>query len=61
MKINEDKFIDELHKAVGICGHCGKLSCAGKQSHSKLPATIPTSVVIKAMELARIEETPCKK
>jgi len=61
MKINEDKFIDELHKALGICGHCGQLSCAGKQSHSKLPATIPTSVVIKAMELARIEETPCKK
>lgn len=43
-------LINELHRRIGICGHCGKWKCAGKASHSQLPKHIPTVVLVDALE-----------
>lgn len=43
---------ETLHELVGICGHCGKKKCPGKQSHSTLPAEIPTTDVMEAARRA---------
>ncbi|MFQ6333221.1 hypothetical protein [Methylophilus sp. 3sh_L] len=61
MNIDQHKFVEELHNAVGVCCVCGKDSCPGKQALSNLPPTIPTHIVMQAMQKARIEETPCKQ
>lgn len=44
-----DRVINELHAKCGLCNHCGKKSCAGKMSGSKLPRTLNTDEVIAAL------------
>lgn len=43
-----DRFFHALHELVGICGHCGKKGCAGRKSHSVLPAKIDRESIIAA-------------
>ena len=47
-----DAVFEHLHKAIGYCGHCGKKTCAGKQSNSKLPESIPTRLLVEAFDAA---------
>ena len=44
-----ERAVDALHKSSGICGHCGKKKCAGKQSHSTLPNRLSTDDVLAAL------------
>lgn len=48
----KDRFISELHKLAGLCGHCGKKNCAARSSNSYLPEMIPVDQVIKAIDNA---------
>ena len=50
-----DAVFEHLHKAIGYCGHCGKKTCAGKQSNSKLPESIPTRLLVEAFDAAATE------
>lgn len=45
-----DDILASLHEKFGVCGHCGKKSCAFKQSYSTLPEKLKTSDVIAAIE-----------
>ena len=45
----KENILSELHELVGLCGHCGKRSCAGRKSSSFLPANIPYESVIEAI------------
>jgi len=46
-----------LHFACGVCGHCGKRTCAGRSSHSKLPAQIPTAMLVAAFNVSMLKES----
>lgn len=52
----KEKILSELHELVGLCGHCGKRSCAGRKTSSFLPANIPYESVIEAINKALNEE-----
>ena len=52
----QDRALTYLHDQVGVCSHCGKKKCAGKQSGSRLPAQIPTDLVLEAIRIAAIPE-----
>lgn len=43
------QLLDELHKRVGICGHCGKKTCAGKAQYSILPDRLKKDDVLAAI------------
>ena len=45
-----EKIIDDLHKRVGLCSHCGKTDCAGKASGSKLPGVIATAEILSSLQ-----------
>ena len=45
-----EKIIDDLHKRVGLCSHCGKTDCAGKASGSKLPGAIATAEILSSLQ-----------
>lgn len=47
-----DVLVNALHDTHGICGHCGKKKCAGKQSNSTLPDTLPTRAVLSVIQQA---------
>lgn len=47
-KVRED-LLNLLHEAVGFCGHCGKKTCAGRESNSILPGEIDLNVVLDAI------------
>jgi hypothetical protein len=51
-----ERILDQLHERAGICGHCGLKKCLGKKSHSILPETLKTSVVLAAIKAATGEE-----
>ena len=34
----KEYIIDKLHEKHGYYGHCGKVKCHGKESHSQLPS-----------------------
>ena len=53
----QETAITYLHDHVGICSHCGKKKCAGKQNGSRLPAQIPVDIVLEAIRLATVSET----
>jgi hypothetical protein len=36
------------HDVAGLCGHCGKRTCAGRQGHSVLPDRLSRDDVIAA-------------
>ena len=46
----KDKIFNKLHDMCGLCGHCGKKKCGGRESHSVLPKTLPTEDVLLAIE-----------
>jgi hypothetical protein len=46
-------FLSALHEAVGICGHCGKRTCAGKKNYSVLPLRIHLDDLTNAAKLAQ--------
>jgi hypothetical protein len=39
-----------LHERVGVCYHCGKRTCAGRKSQTRLPLTIRTDDLCAAIE-----------
>ena len=43
-------LLNELHRRVGLCFHCGKATCAGKNSGSNLPRAINTNTLIEALD-----------
>jgi hypothetical protein len=47
--IDEDKFFESLYQQVGLCRHCGKRDCAGKQSGVYLPLQISLAAIDKAV------------
>lgn len=53
------EITDELHKRFGICAHCGKKKCLGKQSMSRLPLRISVddlfSVFAHVVESERLQ------
>ena len=43
-------LLNDLHRRVGLCFHCGKQDCAGKQSGSTLPAEIQTAELLSSID-----------
>lgn len=39
------EFWSEVHNRAGVCGHCGKKKCHGKEDHSILPDSISFDVL----------------
>ena len=52
MDLLKEKVFTELHNLCGLCGHCGKRKCGGREQHSVLPKSLPTNDVILAIERA---------
>jgi len=50
-----DAVFAYLHVSIGICGHCGKRTCAWRSKYSKLPANVPTEILVSAFDAARNE------
>jgi len=50
LKEAEKNAFKFLHDKIGICGHCNKRDCVGRQSHSILPHTISTEIVLEALK-----------
>lgn len=46
----KEKIWTELHDKVGICGHCGKKTCHGKSSYSRLPRNIDTDILLEILD-----------
>lgn len=53
-----ERALDALHNSSGICGHCGKKKCAGKQSNSTLPNRLNTDYVLAALETIKAPIEP---
>jgi hypothetical protein len=52
--MDEEKFLQELHEREGLCNHCGKHDCAGRQSGSTLPPRLSTENVLAAAKAAAL-------
>lgn len=50
--MDADEFWLALHDRVGVCGHCGTRSCAGRKSNSVLPKILKTRDVQAAIDAA---------
>ncbi len=50
IKKERERIISALHASVGLCGHCGKKTCAGKKGGSFLPQKIYAGDVLNAIE-----------
>lgn len=53
--IDPEVLFNELHKAVGYCGYCGKPVCIGKGHYSKLPRNLSTQILIECMDKAKLQ------
>lgn len=49
LEAGKDFILNELHRQVGYCGHCGKKSAAVNH-HSILPESINTDVLISILD-----------
>lgn len=47
----KERIVTRLHERVGICGHCGKKKCAGKNGNSWLPQKMNVEDVLWAIDL----------
>lgn len=52
--VDYDALIHKLHEFCGICGHCGKKKCLGRQSHSQLPDKLSMELVLRAIEESKL-------
>ena len=42
----KERISARLHERAGLCGHCGKHSCAGRHSNSYLPELLELDDVV---------------
>ena len=47
-------ILSELHKILGVCGHCGKKKCAERPRNSVLPNALPTDHVLDIINRAAL-------
>jgi hypothetical protein len=58
MILDADRFVARLHERCGICGHCGKKKCAGRQGYSILPAKLLRDDVLAVLDELQVELSP---
>lgn len=52
----KEKILSRLMRDAGLCAHCGKFDCVGKQSHCVLPHELSLTDVMSAIRLDTPEE-----
>lgn len=51
MSEKREKFLIEIHRLAGKCGHCRKVNCPDKRKWSELPTMISTAHIIAALDV----------